>query len=91
VLAVTVVATRDVVPYAETLRVMERKRGVSSFHDVVAAAPWMCTSMKPGTAVLSVARISCAPAGRAIPERGPMASMMSSRIRIPASAISVIG
>src|SRR5712692_10156402 len=47
--------------------------------------------MKPGTAVFSVARISCAPAGRLIPARGPIASITSSRIRMPASVISVIG
>src|SRR6266849_1348797 len=51
----------------------------------------MCTSTKPGMAVLPVATISCAPAGRVIPERGPMASMASSRIRMPASLISVVG
>src|SRR5216684_780944 len=51
----------------------------------------MCTSMKPGTAVFSLARISCAPRGRLIPARGPIASITPSRIRIPASPISVVG
>src|SRR6266403_804880 len=47
--------------------------------------------MNPGTAVFSAARISCAPAGRLVPARGPIASITPSRIRMPASLISVVG
>ena len=76
---------------SETLRVMDRKAAPVPSIMSWPPAPWMCTSIKPGMAVLSVARTSWAPAGKVIPERGPMASMESSRIRMPASLISVIG
>src|SRR5215472_6163154 len=48
-------------------------------------------SRNPGMAVLSVADTSLAPAGRCRPFRGPMASLTSSRIKIPASLISEAG
>src|SRR5215472_11155475 len=47
--------------------------------------------MNPGTAAFSVALSSVAPAGKLIPLRGPIASMTSSRIKIPASLISEVG
>src|SRR6516162_4301303 len=48
-------------------------------------------SRNPGIAVFSVAATSLAPAGKCRPPRGPMASIMSSRIKIPASLISEAG
>src|SRR5713226_4069832 len=51
----------------------------------------MCTSRNPGMAVLSVTRTSCAPEGTRMPARGPIASITSSRIKMPASLISVVG
>src|SRR5262249_6278498 len=51
----------------------------------------MCTSTKPGIAVKWVAFTSCAPLGELMSRRGPMASITPSRIRIPASRISVVG
>src|SRR6202011_2718350 len=51
----------------------------------------MCTSTNPGIAVWWGAAISCAPGGRLMPSRGPIDSITPSRIRIPASGISVVG
>src|SRR5438067_4655157 len=47
--------------------------------------------MNPGIAVFSLAAISAPPAGKLMPLRGPIASMTSSRIKIPASLISEVG
>src|SRR5882762_6013401 len=47
--------------------------------------------MNPGIAVWPGAEISVAPEGRVMSWRGPTASITPSRIRMPASGISVVG
>src|ERR1700688_349151 len=90
-LAVTVVATNEVVPRRATvLATVLNASGVPSITSRP-PAPWMCTSTNPGMADLSVASISTASSGTLIPSRGPISSMTPSRMSIPASGISPEG
>ena len=87
----TVVATNEVVPCEPISE--ETAFRASSVPSITSCppAPWICTSIKPGAAILSVAMISCSARGQVRELRGPTASITPSRIRIPASGNSVVG
>jgi len=73
VLAVTVVARREVVPYSETLRVMDRKAApVPSIH-VVATGSVDVHIYKTRDGRLVRGANFLGPRGQGHPERGPMA------------------
>src|SRR5207302_1406883 len=89
--AVTVVAKSDVVPYSTTFLVTASRASRYASITSRPPAPWMSMSRKPGIAIFSSAEISVPPAGTLKPLRGPIASITSSRMRMPASWTSEAG
>src|SRR3989442_845202 len=74
VLAVTVVATSEVVPRRATLAATApRASGVDSITSWP-PAPWICTSTNPGTTVIPGAEYSCAPGGSRASRRAATAT-----------------
>ena len=89
--AVTVVATRVVVPNRATVRAtVSRASGLPSITSCP-PAPWICTSTKPGTIVRPVASISFAPAGSCISSRRPTRTIRPSSMRMTAAENSSRG